>query len=66
MSTLVITTKSKKNKALYSLLSKQLGDNIKVLTEIDKEDMALGNAMDKGRTGKFVSTESVIKKLRSK
>jgi PHP family Zn ribbon phosphoesterase len=66
MSTLVITTKSVKHKELYNLLSKQLGDEMKVLSETDKEDLALGNAMDEGRTGKFVSTKSVLKKLRAK
>jgi hypothetical protein len=66
MSTIVITTKSAKNKDLYDLLTKQLGDTMTILSEEETEDMALGTAMNKGRTGKMVSATTVLNKLRAK
>ena len=66
MSTIVITTKSAKNKDLYDLLTKQLGDTMTILSEEEMEDMGLGTAMNRGRTGKMVSATTVLKKLRAK
>ena len=65
MSTLVIQSKSKNNLKLLSELAKKIGDRATVLSEKQSEDWALGSYMKKIRTGKDVSLDLVIKKLRS-
>ncbi len=38
--------------------------NVKILSEDEIEDIGLAIAIKKGRTGKFVNTESFLQKIR--
>ena len=65
MSTLVIQSKSKNNLKLLSELAKKIGDKAVVLSKEQAEDLAMGNYMNRIRTGKDVEIAQVMKKLRS-
>ena len=64
MSTIIIKTDKQSSKIL-SELAKRLGGNVIDLKDDQFEDFMLGNLMDKIKTDKTVSRESVLKKLRS-
>ena len=64
MSTIIIKTDKQSSKIL-SELAKRLGGNVIDLKDDQFEDFMLGNLMDKIKTDKTVSRESVFKKLRS-
>jgi len=64
MQTVVLQSKSKVDLKLLTDLAKKIGIDVKYLTDEEKEDIGLLNAMKKGRTGKFVDTDSFVKKLR--
>ncbi|MCO5258666.1 MAG: hypothetical protein M9916_00805 [Crocinitomicaceae bacterium] len=59
----IIVDISEKDKSLVLSFLKRLNLPVKELSEEDKEDMALVKAMFKGRTGKYVSKEVIMKKL---
>ncbi|MHB8260938.1 MAG: hypothetical protein ACYDCN_10915 [Bacteroidia bacterium] len=63
METLVITLKSEKDKSLFYTLAKRLHLKTALLSDEDKEDYGLLKAMLKGRTGKYVDKETVLKAL---
>jgi hypothetical protein len=65
MSTILIKADKQSNKILAEL-AKKLGGNVIDLKDEQFEDFMLGNLMDKVKTGKTVSKESILKKLRSK
>lgn len=65
MSAIVIQSKSKNNLKLLGELAKKIGEHVTVLSEEQLEDLALGNYMKKVRTGKNISADLVMKKLRS-
>jgi len=64
MSTIIIKTDKKSSKILAEL-AKKLGGNVFDIKDNQFEELMLGNMMDKVKTGKTVSKESILKKLRS-
>ena len=64
METIVIQSKSKSNAALIIELVKKIGDQAKLLTEEQTEDIALGLLMKNIRTGEDVSRDVIMKKLK--
>lgn len=65
MSTLLIKTDIQSGK-LLSALAKKLGGNVMSINDKQLEDLFLGNLMDSVKTGKTVSKNNVLKKLRAK
>lgn len=64
METAILKSNSKKNLNLLLDLAKQLEMNVKILSQDEVEDIGLAIAIKKGRTGKYVNTESYLKKIR--
>jgi hypothetical protein len=64
MSTIIIKTDKKSSKILAEL-ARKLGGNVFDIKDNQFEELMLGNLMDKVKTGKTVSKESILKKLRS-
>ena len=64
MQTVILQSNSKADLELLTILAKKIGIVVKFLTEEEKEDIGLLNAMKKGRTKKYVDTEDFIKQLR--
>lgn len=64
METAILKNNSKKNLNLLLDLAKQLEMNVKILSHEELEDIGLAIAIKKGRTGKYVNTESYLKKIR--
>ncbi|MBI4648757.1 MAG: hypothetical protein HY738_19760 [Bacteroidia bacterium] len=64
MQTVVLHSNSKTDMKLLTDLAKKIGILVKYLTDEEKEDIGLLNAIIKGRTGKYVNTNNFIKKLR--
>ena len=65
MSAIVIKTDNQNTKILKEL-AKKLGANVLNINEGQYEDLALGLLMDKVKTGKTVSRDSIMKKIRQK
>ena len=65
MSAIVIKTDNQNTKILKEL-AKKLGANVLNINEGQYEDLALGLLMEKSKTGKTVSRESIMKKLNKK
>ena len=65
MSAIIIKTDRKSTKLIASL-AKQLGANVLDVKEQQYEDFLLGAIMDKDKTGKIVSRDTVMKKLKRK
>lgn len=64
METIVIQSDSKTIKMLKELAEK-MGEKATILSESQMEDLSLGRLMNKVKTGKNVSRESVMKALHS-
>jgi hypothetical protein len=64
MQTVVLRSDSKANLKLLTDLAKKIGITVKYLTEDEKEDIGMLNAINKGRTNEYVNTESFIKKMK--
>jgi hypothetical protein len=64
MSTILIKTDKRSSKILAEL-AKRLGANVIDVNDQQFEDLVLGTLMDKVKTGKTVSKDSILKKLRS-
>jgi hypothetical protein len=64
MQTVLLHSNSKTDLKLLTDLAKKIGITVKYLTEEEKEDIGLLNAIKKGRTKKYVDTEDFLKKLR--
>ena len=62
MSAIVIKADIQNAKILREL-AKKLGANVLSINEEQYEDLALGSLMDRVKTGKTVSRESIMKKL---
>ena len=62
MKAIVIKADNQNTKILREL-AKKLGANVLNINEEQFEDLALGSLMDKVKTGKTVSRESIMKKL---
>mgnify|MGYP001096230877 CR=1 FL=1 len=65
MTALIINNKGKKNISLLTDLAKELGYEVKILTDEQFEDLALGTLMKKEKTGKSVSKKTILKKLKN-
>jgi hypothetical protein len=63
MGAIIIKADNQSNKIL-SDLAKKLGANVLTLNDQQFEDLALGSLMNNVKTGKTVSRELIIKKLR--
>jgi len=55
---------SKTKFKLLAELAKQLGIEVHFLTETEKEEIGLLNAIKKGKTGKYVDKDAFLKELR--
>jgi hypothetical protein len=66
MESAVFISNSKSNLALLLNLAKKLGISTHRLSPEEIEEMALVNAMKKGKTGEYVDTEKYLKKIQSK
>jgi hypothetical protein len=64
METIILSGKSKKDVELVTELAKKLGLNAARISEEDLEDAGLVLAMKRGRTGRYVSREQVMKALK--
>ena len=62
MKAIVIKADNQNTKILREL-AKKLGADVININEEQYEDLALGSLMDKVKTGKIVSRESIMKKL---
>ena len=65
MRAIVIKSDNQNTKILREL-AKKLGADVLNINEEQYEDLALGSLMDKVKTGKTVSRESIMKKLDGK
>jgi hypothetical protein len=65
MAAIVIENIDKNSLKLLAEMAKKLGSKVTTLNAEQTEDLALGLIMQKEKTGKAVSRESVMKKLRS-
>ena len=65
MSAIVIKADNQNTRILKEL-AKKLGANVLNINEDQYEDLALGILMDKVKTGKTVSRDSIMKKIRQK
>ena len=65
MSAIIIKADNQSNKILTDL-AKKLGGDVMKLKDDQFEDLMLGSLMDSVKTGKTVSRESVMAKLKSK
>ena len=63
MASIIIQTNDPENLNLITTLAKKLGVNVSDVTDEQLEDIGLGNIMTGSKTGKFVSRNSVMKKL---
>lgn len=64
METVVLQGNSKEDLKILTDLAKKIGIKVKYLSEEEKEDLGMIQAVKEGRTGKYVNTESYIEKLR--
>jgi hypothetical protein len=65
MSAIIIKADNQSNKILTDL-AKKLGGDVMKLKDDQFEDLMLGSLMDSIKTGKTISRDSVIAKLKSK
>jgi len=64
MQTLVLNGESAVDIKLIAEIAKKMGLKVKILSEVEKEDLNMLNAIKKGRTKQYVNTESFIHNLR--
>ncbi|MEO7120413.1 MAG: hypothetical protein ABIY62_04920 [Ginsengibacter sp.] len=66
METLIVTAKDRKSANQIKKILKNMSEveMVKSLTEDQKEDIALINAIEKGSTGKYVDVQVLQKKLK--
>jgi len=63
METLLLNSKSKENLRLIADLARKIGVSVKYLTDEEKEDIGLFNAIKTGRTGEFIDTDKFLQNL---
>ncbi len=63
MATIVIDTKTNKNTEFILEFIKKIGEKGKVLTRIEREDFLFGQIIQKERTGRKVSRDTIMKNL---
>lgn len=68
METIVIQSKDKSTSKYIKKMLKELDgiESISVLSASDREDLAMINAINKGRSGDYVDTEAFLKKIKGK
>jgi hypothetical protein len=64
MEVALLNSKNKSDLKLLLEIAKKMGINAKLLSDDDKEDMGLLNAMNKGKTGVKVDTKTFLSKLK--
>ncbi len=64
MQTLVLRSDSESDLKLLMQLAQKLGIEVKFLTEEEKEDLGMLNAINEGRTGEYIHTSDFLKNLR--
>jgi len=64
MASLIIQSDNSDNMELIAKLATKLGVHVNSVTEEQSEDLAMGAVMTNAKTGKSVSRDSVMKKLR--
>ena len=64
METLLLQSESKKDLKMFAELAKKAGLKASLISNEDMEDIALANAMKKGRTGEHIDTNSFLNKLK--
>lgn len=64
METLVLKSETKSELKIIADLAKKLGIKARYLTEEEKEDIGMVNAIKQGDVGRYVDTDGFIKKLR--
>lgn len=64
MKTAILSSESEADLKLLVELANKLGIKAKVLTEEDAEDLAMAYAIEQGKTGEYVDTESFLRNLR--
>lgn len=64
MQTLVLKSDSASNIKLIAEIAKKMGIKAKILTEEEKEDIDMLNAIMKGKTSQYVNNEDFVKRLR--
>ena len=60
MATIIIQTESKSTTKLMLDLAKKLGEKASVLSKDIEEDLIFGSMMEKAKTNKLVSKESIL------
>lgn len=63
MAALLIESKNPENLKILASLAKKLGDNAKTISTDEMEDMLFGEIIQKTKTGKKVSRDSIMKIL---
>jgi|GWRWMinimDraft_5_1066013.scaffolds.fasta_scaffold61083_3 hypothetical protein len=63
MATIIIQTESKSTTKLMLDLAKKLGEKASVLRKDIEEDLIFGSMMEKAKTNKLVSKESILDSL---
>ncbi len=68
METIVIQAKNKTTSNYVKKLLKELEgiESVSTLSTSDKEDLAMINAINMGRTGNYVDTAAFLKKIKGK
>jgi len=64
MQTLILNGESAGDIKLIAEIAKKMGLKAKILSEEEKEDIGMLNAIKEGRTKKYIDTESFILNLR--
>jgi len=64
MNSVILTFTDKKDLKLFTDLANRIGISFKTLSDEDLLDLGLLKAMQEGRTTKFVSKETIMKKLK--
>jgi hypothetical protein len=66
METLIVKSKDKATAQLLKKLLKEIKgvEKVSVLNTTEKEDIALANAISKGKTGEYIDTEGFLASLK--
>lgn len=64
METVVLQGNSKADLKILTDLAKKIGITVKYLSEEEKEDTGLLQAVKEGRSGEYVNTDHYLQKLR--
>ena len=64
METALLQGNSKADLKMLTDLAKKIGIKVKYLSEEEKEDIGMFQAIKEGRTGKHIDTESYLQKLK--